>query len=73
MTGYWQLGSWKLRIASSFFLCGAIAYSGDCAFAQITPDTTLGSKSSTVTSTGAVDTIDGGATKGSCPTEEWDR
>ncbi len=73
MTGYWQLGSWKLALASSFFLCGALALggglspiapSGDCAFAQITPDTTLGSESSTVTSTGSVDQINGGAARG---------
>lgn len=64
MTGHWQLGSWKLVLASSFFLCGAIALSGDCAFAQITPDTTLGSENSRVTSTGAVDSIDGGAIRG---------
>jgi filamentous hemagglutinin family protein len=43
---------------------GAIAFSGDCAFAQIIPDTTLGSENSTVTSTDAVDQINGGATRG---------
>jgi filamentous hemagglutinin family protein len=37
---------------------------GDSALAQITPDTTLGSENSTVTSTGAVDQINGGATRG---------
>lgn len=36
----------------------------DGAFAQITPDSTLGSENSTVTSTGAVDQINGGATRG---------
>ena len=44
---------------------GAIATSGDYALAQITPDGTLGAESSTVTSIGSVDQIDGGATRGS--------
>ncbi len=63
MTGYWQLVRWKLAIASSFFLCGAFTNFTGAAFAQITPDTTLGSENSTVTSTGTVDTINGGATR----------
>jgi filamentous hemagglutinin family protein len=37
---------------------------GDCALAQIIPDTTLSNENSTVISTGAVDQIDGGATRG---------
>jgi filamentous hemagglutinin family protein len=41
-----------------------IAESRNCAFAQIIPDTTLGTQNSTVTSTGAVDRINGGATRG---------
>jgi filamentous hemagglutinin family protein len=36
----------------------------DCALAQIIPDSTVGNENSTVTSTGAVDQIDGGATRG---------
>jgi filamentous hemagglutinin family protein len=42
----------------------AIASFGDCALAQIIPDSTLGSENSTVRSTGLVDQIDGGATRG---------
>jgi filamentous hemagglutinin family protein len=53
-----------LCLASWLVIGGVIASSGDSAFAQITPDTTLGSENSTVTSTGAVDSIDGGATRG---------
>ncbi len=65
--------SWKLSIASWLIIGGALALggglspirsSGDRAFAQITPDTTLGSENSTVTSTGEIDTINGGATRG---------
>jgi filamentous hemagglutinin family protein len=38
---------------------------GDCAFAQLVPDTTLGSENSTFTPlTPAIDQIDGGATRG---------
>ena len=56
--------SWKLCLASWLAFGGAIASLGDCANGQITPDTTLGSENSHVTSTGAVDTINGGATRG---------
>jgi filamentous hemagglutinin family protein len=44
--------------------CFAIASLEDCALAQIIPDITLGSENSTVTSTGTVDQINGGATRG---------
>ncbi len=56
--------SWKLGLVSWLVTGGAISSSGDSALAQITPDTTLGSENSTVTSTGAVDSINGGATRG---------
>jgi hypothetical protein len=42
-----------------------IASSGDCAFAQIVPDTTLGSENSRVTPIRpTIDQINGGATRG---------
>jgi filamentous hemagglutinin family protein len=44
--------------------CFAIASQEDCALAQIIPDSTLGNQNSTVTSTGTVDQLDGGVTKG---------
>jgi filamentous hemagglutinin family protein len=50
-------------LASALAVGGAIA-SGDCGLAQIIPDTTLGSENSKVTSTGSVDQIKGGATRG---------
>jgi filamentous hemagglutinin family protein len=51
---------------SSLVIGGAlIASSGDCAFAQIVPDTTLGNESSTVTRVRpTIDQINGGATRG---------
>jgi len=55
---------WKLGMVSYLVMGGAISSLGDCALAQIIPDTTLGNENSTVTSTGALDQIDGGATRG---------
>ncbi len=64
---------WKLGLASWLVIGGALALGGglspiassaNCVLAQITPDGTLGSENSTVTSTGAVDQIDGGAARG---------
>ncbi|MDV2998343.1 MAG: hypothetical protein N4J56_008048 [Chroococcidiopsis sp. SAG 2025] len=54
----------QLALASCVIIGGAIAAGENCAYAQITPDTTLGSENSTVTSIGTVDAIDGGATRG---------
>ena len=42
----------------------ANAFYANCASAQIIPDSTLGNENSTVTSTGSVDSINGGATRG---------
>jgi large exoprotein involved in heme utilization and adhesion len=54
----------RLGLASWLVVSGAIASSGESVLAQITPDTTLGNENSTVTSTGEVDSINGGATRG---------
>ncbi|AFY89180.1 filamentous hemagglutinin N-terminal domain-containing protein [Chroococcidiopsis thermalis] len=56
--------NWKLGRTIILGLSGAIAFWENCAYAQITPDTTLGNENSTVTSTGTVDSINGGATRG---------
>ncbi len=62
MTTSWT--RWKLSIVGCSVIGSAIASSTESVLAQITPDTTLGNENSTVTSTGAVDTINGGATRG---------
>ena len=62
MTTSWK--NWKLSIVGCLVIGSAIASSTGSALAQITPDATLGSENSTVTSTGTVDTINGGATRG---------
>ncbi|HAJ60517.1 MAG TPA: hypothetical protein DCP31_15655, partial [Cyanobacteria bacterium UBA8543] len=54
-------GCFALSLAGALL---AIASSTSSALAQITPDTTLGNQNSTVTSTGAVDQINGGVTRG---------
>ncbi len=56
----------RLRLVSSLVMGGAlVAFLGDGAFAQIIPDTTLGSDNSRVTPmTPTVEQIDGGATRG---------
>ncbi|PSB42802.1 hypothetical protein C7B80_26360, partial [Cyanosarcina cf. burmensis CCALA 770] len=64
MTRYCQHWCCRLGLASWLVISGAIAFSGNNTLAQLTPDTTLGSENSTVTSTGAVDSINGGATRG---------
>ena len=64
MTTGWRSWSWKLGLASWLVIGNAIAFWENCALAQIKPDTTLGNENSTVTSEGAVDTINGGATRG---------
>ncbi|WP_250126485.1 filamentous hemagglutinin N-terminal domain-containing protein [Chroococcidiopsis sp. CCMEE 29] len=56
--------SWQLGLASFLTTVGALCVGENRTHAQIAPDTTLGSENSTVTSTGAVDTINGGATRG---------
>jgi filamentous hemagglutinin family protein len=56
----------QLRLVSSLVMGGPlIASLGDCAFAQIVPDTTLGSENSRVTGISpTIDQINGGATRG---------
>ena len=63
----WSWG-WQ-SLASLFVVGGAIAFSGNLAFAQLTPDGTLGAESSVVTPNVDIkgllgDRIDGGATRG---------
>ena len=64
MTRYW----WRWALGKLLVLGGAIAFSGNCAFAQsnIVPDNTLGAQSSVVTPNVDIngiksDRIDGGA------------
>jgi filamentous hemagglutinin family protein len=69
MTTSWRSWGWKLGPASSLAVGGAIARLGDCALAQITPDTTLGAESSVVTPNVVInglpsDRIDAGAIRG---------
>ena len=80
MTLCWRCRVWKLAIASSFFIGGAIALGGglspiasfgDCVLAQskIVPDGTLGTESSVVTPSVVIngipsERIDGGAIRG---------
>ena len=66
-----MIQSWKLGLASWLVMSGAItslsfanAFWANGAYAQITPDNTLANENSTVTSTGQVDSINGGATRG---------
>ena len=63
LTAYCHLG-----VATWLAMGGAISTSGDCALAQITPDSTLGAESSVVTPTNidgrTTERIDGGATRG---------
>ena len=63
ITQSWR--SWGWRLCSAWLaIGGALACLGGGALAQITSDPTLGSENSTVTSTGSVDQINGGATRG---------
>lgn len=56
---------WHFRVALSLSMSYALALSDGIAFAQIIPDTTLGTENSTVTSiSSTVDQINGGATRG---------
>jgi filamentous hemagglutinin family protein len=65
MASSWQCWCSRFGLASSLFLGGAIASSGDYALAQIIPDTTLGNQNSTVKPISpTVDQINGGATRG---------
>ncbi len=66
MTSIWMQLRCRLRLTSSLVIGGAlIASFGDCAFAQLVPDTTLGSETSTFTPISpTIDQIDGGATRG---------
>jgi filamentous hemagglutinin family protein len=56
----------RLKLVSSLVMGGALVASlGDCAFAQLVPDTTLGSENSRVTGISpTIDQINGGATRG---------
>ena len=68
MAQRWDSYYWHLGIATWLAMGGAISTSGDCALAQITPDSTLGAESSVVTPTNidgrTTEQIDGGATRG---------
>jgi filamentous hemagglutinin family protein len=66
VTSIWMRVRCRLRLVSSLVMGGAlIASFGDCAFAQLVPDTTLGNETSTVTRVRPrVDQINGGATRG---------
>ncbi len=55
-----MIQSWKLWL----LIGSVIASSTESGLAQITPDTTLGNENSRVESTGTVDNINGGATRG---------
>ncbi|OWY64339.1 hypothetical protein B7486_47865 [cyanobacterium TDX16] len=57
---------WNEKLGRVSFLATGVALACwvDSAIAQITPDNTMGGENSTVTSTGEVDAIDGGATRG---------
>jgi filamentous hemagglutinin family protein len=62
---WWCWEKWHFRVAIAFSMSYAFASSDSTAFAQIIPDTTLGSENSTVTSiSSTVDQINGGATRG---------
>ncbi len=64
-----MIQSWKLGLAT-LVMSGAITSLSfantwaNCAYAQVIPDNTLGNENSTVKSTGSVDSINGGATRG---------
>ncbi len=68
MTLIWDEGFWKLGLVNLLAMGGVIAYFGDYAIAQVTPDGTLGAESSVATPTNVNgqpgDVIDGGATRG---------
>ena len=68
MAQRWGGWYWHLGLASFLGMGGAIAASGNCALAQITPDGTLGAESSVVKLTNIdglpTQQIDGGATRG---------
>jgi len=66
VTSIWMQLRCRLKVVSSLVIGGALIASwGDCAFAQLVPDTTLGSENSRVTPmTPTVEQIDGGATRG---------
>src|SRR4028118_1456987 len=57
---------YRLKLVNSLVMLGGfIAFWGDCAFAQIVPDTTLESENSRVTGISpTIDQINGGATRG---------
>lgn len=55
---------WQLKLLSPVVLYSAIAVFGDRAFAQVTPDNTLGVEQSIVTSSGSNRSIEGGAIRG---------
>ena len=64
-----MIQSWKLGLATLVMSSAITTFSNayawtNCAYAQVIPDNTLGNENSTVTSTGSVDSINGGATRG---------
>ena len=65
VTSIWMQVRCRLRLVSSLVMGGTlIAFSGDYAFAQLVPDTTLGSENSRVTPMmPTIDQINGGATR----------
>ena len=66
MTSIWIGMRCQLRLVSSLVIGGVFITSlGDCAFAQLVPDTTLGSENSRVRPISpTIDQINGGATRG---------
>jgi len=66
VTSIWMRVRCRLRLVSSLVIGGTfIASLGDCVFAQLVPDTTLGSENSRVTGISpTIDQINGGATRG---------
>lgn len=64
MTQSYSSQYWKLGLASSLVVGGVLTSSGNCAFAEVIPDGTLGAESSIVTPLDSLtNQIDGGATR----------